>query len=210
VKLVSSGKNKNITTVNTNIGNGYNNIPVNRNNQPLNRNGQPVNRSSQYGSRNVSAIPKPPLRKKSPVATIIIILLILVIGVAALFISLGFYVESLDTVFPNVWADGIDVSGLTQAEITQKLINEGYENNAAGISVTINFPDGSGFSFTGADVGLSLNAAEASKAVFEFGRTDTFFGNLRTYIEAVFERTDLSDLSTPVFDDSIMHALRAE
>ena len=151
-----------------------------------------------------------PEKKKSHIKTAVIIVMIFIIGFAALFVSLGFYVDSLDTVFPNVWADGINVSGLTFDEAKQTLIDEGYESNADGITMTLVFPDASRFSVTGVEVGLSLDAGEAAKAAFAFGRDDTFFRNEITYIRSIFNRTDLTDLSTPDFDDSIVRELSAE
>ena len=152
----------------------------------------------------------PVYKKKSHIKTIVIILLIFIIGFTALFASLGFYVDSLDTVFPNVWADGINVSGLTFDEAKQTLIDKGYERNADGISMTLIFPDNTGFSVTGAEVGLSLDANEAATAAFAFGRDDTFFRNEITYIRSLFNRTDLTDLSNPDFDDSIIRQLASE
>jgi len=187
---------------------GIQNAPQNRGN-PVNQQGMPYQNSNRNGNVKQHKI-KPAPKKISPVKTIVIILMIIVIGVAALFISLGFYVDSLDTFFPNVWAEGIEVSGLTLPEATQKLLNDGYETNADGISVTISFPDESSFTFTGAEVGLSLNAQEAAAEAFKFGRTGTFIGNLQTYINSIFERTDLTDLSTPVFDDSVIREFAAE
>ena len=207
--------NRNVQPYNRNISPVNGNISQENKNQP-NRNVNQPNRdvtSSPVvppGNRNIPPPQEKPPKRISPVKTIIIILLIIIIGAAALFVSLGFYVDSLDTVLPNVWAEGIEVSGLTFEEAVQRLIDEGYESNADNISVTINFPDETGFTFSGVDVGLSLNAADAARKAFEFGRKGTFFENLMSYINSVLERTDLHDLSAPVFDDAIMHTLVSE
>jgi len=140
----------------------------------------------------------------------IIIALVFVIGFAAFVVSLGFYVDSLDTVFPNVWADGIKLSGMTLQEATRALVDEGYERNAEGISATVVFPDSSGFTITGEDAGLSLDAREAAIAAFEFGRDGSFFENELTYIRALFNRTDLFDLSNASYDVSIFREPAAE
>jgi len=153
---------------------------------------------------------KPAQKKKSPVKTALIILLIITLGFAALFVSLGFYVDSLDTVFPNVWADGVKVSGMTVEEAKQALLFSGYEENAEGIAVTMIFPDGNSFTVTGAEAGMSLNASEAANKVFEFGRDGTFFENEMTYIRALFNRTDLFDLSTASFSDDLVREFAAE
>jgi vancomycin resistance protein YoaR len=136
--------------------------------------------------------------------------MIIVVLAAGSFVALGFYVDSLDTVFPNVWADGINISGMTLQEAVTHMIYVGYENNAEGISATVVFPDDTSFSVTGIEVGLSFNAAEAAAIAFAFGRDETFFRNEMTYIRSLFERTELNDLSSPIFDDSIIRQLAAE
>ena len=167
-----------------------------------------VNRSNN-GSKKDHKV-KTVHKKKSPVLIALIILMIITVGFAALFISLGFYVDSLDTIFPNVWADGVKVSGMTVEEAKQALLDSGYEENAEGIAVTMIFPDGGSFTVTGNEAGMSLNASEAANKVFEFGREGTFFENEMTYIRALFNRTDLSDLSTASFDDSLVREFAAE
>jgi len=133
-----------------------------------------------------------------------------VVLAASSFVALGFYVDSLDTIFPNVWADGFNVSGMTLQEAVAFLIHEGYENNAEGISATLVFPDDTSFTVTGDEVGLSFNAMEAAVAAFTFGRNDSFFRNEIQYIKSLFERTELNNLSTPHYDDSIIYILTAE
>jgi len=153
---------------------------------------------------------KPVKKKRSLLKAVLITLLVIVVLAASSFIAFGFYVDSLDTIFPNVWADGINVSGLTLNEAIEHLIYAGYENNADGISVTVSFPDNASFTVTGDEVGLSFNAAEAAAAAFAFGRGDTFFRNEMQYIRSLLERTDLKDLSTPTYDDTIVRVLAAE
>jgi len=184
--------------------------PQSRNSAPYNTgiNRNPAQPESKGKAK--SSATKPVVRKKSPVKAILITLMIIVVLAAGSFVALGFYVDSLDTIFPNVWADGINVSGLTLQEAIAHMIYVGYENNAEGISATVVFPDGSSFTVTGDEVGLSLNAAEAAAIAFAFGRDETFFRNEMTYIRSLFDRTDLRDLSTPDFDDSVIRLLAAE
>ena len=136
--------------------------------------------------------------------TALIIFVIIAVGLLALVLSLGFYVSSLDTVFPNVWADGIKLSGMTLEEATATLIEAGYESNAEDVSVTITFPDGEGFTITGDDVGFSLNAEEAALVAFQYGRSGKFFADEITFIRSYFNKTELRDVSKANFDDSII------
>ena len=157
-------------------------------------------------------------REKTPasatvkiIRTIVMIILVIAVAAAGLFVALGFHVESLETVFPNVWADGvINVSELTFEETVQRLLDSGYERNAEGISITVIFPDDNTFTVTGEQVGLSLNAREAAYVLFAFGRDDTFIENNLTYIRSLFDRTEIFDLSMANYDDSIVRELTAE
>ena len=149
-------------------------------------------------------------KRKSGLKTAFIILLILVIGVAAFTVSLGFYVDRLDTIYPNVWADGYGLSGLTREEAYRALQDIGYENNADGVSVTVSFPDGSGFSITGNEAGFSLNAGEAANAAYEYGRNGTFFENELNYIRSYFRQTSLRDVSKAGFDNEYVRGVVRE
>jgi len=146
---------------------------------------------------------------KTAAKTAFIILLILMIGIVAFIMSLGFYIDSLDTVFPNVYADGIKLSGMTLAEATRTLINAGYESNADGVSATIIFPDDSSFTVTGNEVGFSLNAEDAAKAAYGYGRGGSLLANEIVYIKAYLTRTDLRDVSKTRFDASLIRSLAA-
>jgi len=140
----------------------------------------------------------------------VVILSIILTGAISGFIAMSYYAESLDTIFPNVWAEGLDLSGMTRQDAVQALIDDGYESGAVGISITVTFPDDSSFSATGDDVGLALNASEAVHAAFTFGRDGSFFQNGMTYIKSLFNDTQLMNLSSPNYDDSILRQLADE
>ena len=148
-------------------------------------------------------------RKKTKriVITIVILILVLILGSAASFIALSYHVDSLDTVFPNVWAEGIELSGLTREQAEQALIESGYESSAHGISITLQFPDESSFTVTGDEVGLALNASEAANAAFNYGRDGSLLQNGMTYLRALNETIELNELSQPDYNDEIIREL---
>ena len=160
------------------------------------------NRSAS-GTRNRS-------KRKTGAKTAFTIFVILLIGVAALVLSLGFYVKSLDTVFPNVWAEGIKLSGLTLDEAKQTLIGEGYEDNAANVFATVIFPDDSRFTISGEEVGLSLNADDAAKKAYEYGREGSFFKDELAYARSLLNRTDLNDLSKATLNEEFVRGVVTE
>ena len=138
------------------------------------------------------------------------IFVILLMGIVALILSLGFYVKNLDTVFPNVWAEGIKLSGLTFEEARQTLISEGYESNAQGVSATVIFPDGDSFTITGEDAGLALDAEDAATAAFQYGRGGSFLASEISYVKALLDRTELRDLSLATMDTVMIREVVAE
>jgi len=132
------------------------------------------------------------------------------IGIAALVLSLGFYVKNLDTVFPNVWAEGTKFSGMTLDEAKEALISSGYESNAKGVFATVIFPDDSEFTISGEDVGLSLDAGEAAIAVYNYGREGSFFKDELSYIRSLLSKTELNDLSTVTLDEEFVRGVVRE
>lgn len=149
-------------------------------------------------------------KRKTGIKTALIILLILIIGLAAFTVALGFYVDNLETIYPNVWADGYGLSGLTREEAYKALQDIGYESNADGVSVTVSFPDGSGFSITGNEAGFALNAGDAANAAFEYGRQGTFFQNELEYVRSYFRQTSLRDVSKAKFDNEYVRGVVRE
>ena len=151
-----------------------------------------------------SQIRRPGSRAKRRVKIIVTILLVLVLCVAGLAVGLGYYVSTIDTIFPNVMFEGFDLSGLSLGEATQMLINLGYENNADGISATVVFPDNTEFTVSGPEVGLSLDAREAAMLVHNFGRDGSFADNAITYVRARLEPTELYYLGNAAVDDTVV------
>ena len=161
-----------------------------------------ANRSAAaYGSVNRGAPANKAVKRGTAGKTVAIIGAILVVGIIALFISLGYYVRSLDTVYPNVWADGVSMSGMTLSEASKTLTDMGYESNAEGVSATIVFPDDSSFTVYGEEAGFALNSEEAALAAFEIGRGGSFLENELAYIRAHLSKTDLRDVSASKFNE---------
>ena len=166
--------------------------------------------SKNVSSKAKTEVSKKPEKKakksKSGVKTAVIIIMVVVLVFAVGTVALGFYVNNrVDVIFPNVSVDGIDLSGLTSREAYDTLRSNGFENNAADVSVTVNFPDGSGFSISGDDAGFSMCAQTATIAAFEHGRNGSFFENMITYIRSMLSETNLSDTNAVQMDRDFVH-----
>jgi len=91
---------------------------------------------------------------------------------------------------------------MTIIEANNRLVSLGYENNADSVSVTVNFPDGSSFSISGNDAGLSLCAEEAVLAAFQRSRDASFFGRINMYVTSLWVQTDINGV--PVLDEEFV------
>ena len=144
-----------------------------------------------------------PKRRKGVAAGIIAgaVIIVLAAGTAAA----GYFINKLDTIYPNVTAGDIDLSGMTVAEATQALTEAGYENNASNVAVTVNFPDGGKMTITGDESGLGLNAETAANAAYKYGRGGSFFSNGFGYIKSLFALYDLENNS--VIDEARIRSI---
>ena len=171
-----------------------------------------VSTNGNKKARNVQKVQKTPkapktrsTRKKSVKAPVIIIV-ILILAIASATVALGFYVDNLDTIFPNVSADGVDLSRLTLDNANSALRESGFESNADDVSATVNFPNGESFTITGVDAGFSLNAYDAARAAFSHGRNGAFFGNAFTYVRSLFTTTEMNDFSIAGMNEEFVRA----
>jgi vancomycin resistance protein YoaR len=114
-----------------------------------------------------------------------------VILLAAATTGLGFYVNSLETVFPNVMVGGVDLEGLTAQEAAQALVDAGYEDNADNVAVTVNFPDGEKMTITGEDSGVKLLSGSAAEIAAAYGKDGSFFSNTVSFIGCLFAKNEV-------------------
>ena len=156
-------------------------------------------------------VQKAPVSKgKRGVKVAVILLLVLVISATGLTVALGYYVSTIDTVFPNVSVGGVDLSGMTLAQATERLIDTGYEANADGISATIIFPDDTSFMVSGTELGLSNDASETAALAFNFGRDGTIVDKTIAYVRSRLETTEISANSAAMLDDTVIRERAAE
>jgi len=172
----------------------------------------PVSKTGSKSSGSQAAKPAKPAvklkkKRKTGVITAVVIIVIFLGGITALVVSLGVYVDKLETVLPDVWVDGIKLSGMTLEEATQALIDAGYESNASNVSATIIFPDDSGFTITGDEVGFALDAREAAQAAYGYGREGSLLQRSVAYVRSLMGRTDLEDLSASKFDEGFVRGV---
>lgn len=107
----------------------------------------------------------------------------------------GFYINSLNTIYPNVGIGGVDLSGMTLEEAEKALSDAGYEQKASSISVTVNFPEGDKLTISGEQSGLRLQSEAAARIAYEYGKDSSFFSNELAYFKSLFSKTNLDRIS---------------
>lgn len=134
-----------------------------------------------------------PKKKKGIIAAIIAgaVIVVLAGGTTAA----GFYINKLDTIYPNVMIGGVNLSGMTVDEAKEKLSDAGYEQKAANIAVTVSFPDGEKMMIAGEQPGFMLQSEAAANIAYEYGRNGSFFSNELTYIKSLFSKLNLDNSS---------------
>ena len=141
--------------------------------------------------------PKPERRKSSAaLKAALIVPAVIILCMAAGVVALAFYVDNLDTVFPNVWADGVKLSGMTLSEASDTLNGAGYNNSGPQVdaSATIVLSSDIRFTIYSYDVhiaGVPINAEDAAVAAFEIGRNGSRFENTRTFLSSLFNDTEI-------------------
>lgn len=104
----------------------------------------------------------------------------------------GLYVQGLDTIYPNVRVDGVELGGLTAEEAADILNRAGYdENKNAAVSVLL--PMDYSFSITTEEAGVALSSSSVADMAYRHGRESSFFGNFLTYIRCRLLGADLSE-----------------
>ena len=127
---------------------------------------------------------------KKRARTIVIVFLAFAIPVLMLtlaFCGLGIYIRAYnDRILPNVFIDGVDVSGLTRGEAAQALNLHAYDTRGKHAEVLIVFPDDSELYITGEDVLLKHDAQLLLDAAFSSGHGDGFIRDTILFLQRMY------------------------
>ena len=195
-----------------------------------NASGHGVSNSSKSGKQSVSADAMNGASKKASAntkqtgrkamtarKTLLIVLMVLFLSLATLTVSLGFYVDSLDTVFPNTYLDGVNISGMTLPQVTDFVTRQIESLDFANVTVFIDFYEGERLSLSCIDAGFSFEAnalavEDMANEIFMIGRESGFLRSERGFIRSLMETTEISlaDLDQSIaimFDYEIVRAI---
>jgi hypothetical protein len=136
-------------------------------------------------------------RKKSALKTALIVVMIIILGLATFFVALGFYVSSLDAIFPNIYVNGVRMSGMVPSEASEVLGEMVESSETENLFVTVSFATGGSFVITGVEAGLSFgddvfNPYAMAHELFSIGREGSFFQNEISFIRTLFNTTEIT------------------
>jgi len=104
------------------------------------------------------------------------------------FYAYGMQLSNEDTINPNIFIEGVDVSGLTRGEALSALDTRGFEERCSNAKVTLVMPDDSTLVLSGDDVGLVHNASEVVGWAHSVGRGRGVL--LNTFSHLIRQRSD--------------------
>jgi vancomycin resistance protein YoaR len=130
-----------------------------------------------------------------------------VVILAAGTVAAGLYIDKLNTVYPNISIAGVELSGMTLDEATKALTDAGFENAAAKISVTVNFPNGEKLTVSGKDSGVKLQAGQAAQLAVDYGKDGSFFNKELTYVKSLFSTRNLDQTDTASLNESYVRGV---
>ena len=119
-------------------------------------------------------------------AVLMVLVIVLAVGFAQ-----ARKVAALDTIYPNISVNGVDVGGMTVEQAAAQLGDgaDRYENAA----VTVNFPTGDSVTVKAEDIGLKpADGAAAAQAAYDYGRDGSLLANWKTYRACKSEPVELT------------------
>ena len=118
------------------------------------------------------------------------VLLILLILAAAGSLFGAFRVSQLDTSYPNLTLNGLEVGGLTKAEIVSALNASGWDARLS-TPLTVTTLAGQSFTVDPLKSGLAMSAEDAADWILSYGREGNFFEDFFSYLKCRLRPTEL-------------------
>ena len=114
------------------------------------------------------------------VAIPVLIVLVLAVGLLAWTMVQAVNVSRLETIYPNITINGVNVGGMTTEEASALLSSSGA-NPYEGKIVTVNMPMDRIITVSGDELGLVGDPYQAAEAAYGYGRDGSLLQNLKTY-----------------------------
>jgi vancomycin resistance protein YoaR len=144
-------------------------------------------------------------RRKITIAAVVFacLLAFIVIGLAVW----GYSVTNSGAVYPNVYADGCHIGGLTGEETEALLKEKGWDDKAAA-KLRVQLPADVSFELDVCDAGAVFTKEKTAELALEYGRGSGIFSNLFSYFKNLTEPVDIVALNRVLDDDYIYNAAK--
>ncbi len=130
-------------------------------------------------------------------------LLITAIAIAvicATFFGLGAHANRLDTIFPKVSMEGVNIGGLSASDAADTLI-AGNVGTDADKELTVNLPAGCELKISAKDAGCYMGASDAAAFAYDACHSGSFVSNTLTYFKCMFSGMKLTIGSSVKLDE---------
>ncbi|NJN94041.1 MAG: hypothetical protein HC875_08065 [Anaerolineales bacterium] len=120
--------------------------------------------------------------KSSPISLWLPALFVLVSGgllVILVFLTLAYQVVYLNRVYPGVWAAGIDVGGMSQAEVTTLISQRAPEYLTRQVTIQYGLDT---WIYSGQELGMRVDAATTANAAYAIGRKGDLLADMLTHL----------------------------
>lgn len=147
-------------------------------------------------------------RMKRRITALAIVLVSLVLGVVCGAFYAGSCVSTSDTNLPNVYLDGIDVSGLTKEQTEARLKEQGWDRERE-TPLTVELPAGQSFTLDRLRAGALMSLEQAVDAVFSYGHSGNWLADLRCWLAARLSPVDRGEFAAALDDAYIAERVDA-
>ena len=143
--------------------------------------------------------------KKTALLVLIILLSLALLVLGGMGVA-GYMLTAADTNFPNVYIDGIDAGGLTQAQTVELLEARGWDERVGG-ELKVSIPGDVSFTLDFVSAGAQHSANQAAEAAYSYGRGSNILENLFVYIKSCLVPVDVDMYEKALNEDYIRSSM---
>ncbi|MGI6013980.1 MAG: VanW family protein [Oscillospiraceae bacterium] len=115
------------------------------------------------------------------------------------------HIDGLDTIYPNVTLNGVQLGGLTLEEAKTKLEESGaYDQGASSVEAI--FSDTCKTTISAEDCNLTVDMQEAAELAYRYGRQGGIFSTLRDYLHCMGKEVEYSASGAISIDTEVITA----
>lgn len=114
---------------------------------------------------------------------------VLILGFMGMTLA-GYKLSGSRLILPNVYANGIDVGGMTVEQAETLLFDAGFDKEAEG-RLRVKMPMGANFKLQYKDSGAKLSSRAAAEIAFEYGHSGNWYADLFKYLGNLMMPVDI-------------------